>query len=96
MEMERRLRSLIQTWLLPQQTRIVYKMRKRSQILAAADFCIPKKEMENFIARVSPLFSRKRVLAFAQRRGAIHPGLVVGTLQNHLHRYDLFRQMLAP
>jgi HTH-type transcriptional regulator/antitoxin HigA len=63
--------------------------------LAAANFCVPQKEMESFIARVSPLFSRTRVLAFAQKQG-IHPGLVVGQIQRHLDRYDLFRQMLVP
>ena len=63
--------------------------------LAAADFCVPQKELENFIARVSPLFSRVRVLAFAQKH-KVHPGLVAGQLQRNLKRYDLFRPMLIP
>ncbi len=62
---------------------------------AAAEFCVPQKELENFIARVGPLFSRMRVLAFAQKN-EVHPGLVVGQLQRYLQRYDLFRPMLVP
>ncbi|MBN2385802.1 MAG: HigA family addiction module antidote protein [Anaerolineales bacterium] len=62
--------------------------------LAAAEFCISQEELENFIAGVSPLFSRARVLAFARKQG-VHPGLVVGQLQRHLKRYDLFRPMLV-
>ncbi|MDD0862338.1 addiction module antidote protein, HigA family, partial [Xylella fastidiosa subsp. multiplex] len=41
--------------------------------------------------RVSPFFKEERVLMFAQRLN-IHPGLVVGQLQRHLHRYDFFRK----
>jgi HTH-type transcriptional regulator/antitoxin HigA len=63
--------------------------------LAAAEFCTPQKELEDFIARVSPLFSRARVISFAQKHG-VHPGLVAGQLQRHLKRYDLFRPMLVP
>jgi HTH-type transcriptional regulator / antitoxin HigA len=63
--------------------------------LAAAEFCVPQQELYDFIARVGPLFSRKRVLAFA-RNLRLHPGLVVGQLQRQLHRYDLFRPMLVP
>ena len=44
---------------------------------------------------VGPLFSRKRVVAFARSLG-LHPGLVVGQLQRRTERYDLFRQMLVP
>lgn len=62
---------------------------------AAAEFCVPQKELENFIVRVGPLFSRTRVLAFAQKK-EVHPGLIVGQLQRHLQRYDLFRPMLVP
>ena len=62
---------------------------------AAAEFCTPQKELESFIARVAPLFSRTRVLAFAMKH-KLHPGLVVGQLHKHLDRYDLFRPMLVP
>ena len=62
---------------------------------AAAEFCISQNDLENFIARVGPLFSTTRVLAFAKTH-KVHPGLVVGQLQRHLQRYDLFRPMLVP
>lgn len=61
---------------------------------AAAQFCVPQAEVTNFIARVSPFFSEERVVLFAQRL-KIHPGIVVGQLQRHLGRYDLFRKHQA-
>jgi HTH-type transcriptional regulator / antitoxin HigA len=63
--------------------------------VAAAEFCTPQQDLESFIARVAPLFSRTRVLAFASKH-KVHPGLVVGQLQRHLQRYDLFRPLLIP
>lgn len=62
---------------------------------AAAEFCVPQKELSSFIARVSPLFSRARILAFSEKH-KVHPGLVIGQLQRHLKRYDLFRPFLVP
>jgi HTH-type transcriptional regulator/antitoxin HigA len=62
---------------------------------AAAEFCVPQKTLDSFIARVAPLFSRTRVLAFAKKLG-VHPGIVVGQLQRRLNRFDLFRPMLVP
>ncbi len=58
---------------------------------AAAEFCVDQAEMLGFMARVAPFFKEERVLLFAQRVG-IHPGLVVGQLQQRLRRYDLFRK----
>lgn len=60
----------------------------------AADFLIPKVELEDFIARVRPLYSKKAILGFAELAG-VHPGLVVGQLQ---HREEILwshsREML--
>lgn len=60
---------------------------------AAAEFCVPKSEMNSFITRVRPLYSEQRILLFAKRLG-VHPGLVVGQLQRrrevpytHFHKY---------
>lgn len=58
---------------------------------AAAEFCVPQKKMADFIARKSPLFSERDILAFAKTM-AVHPGLVAGQLQRHTDRYDLFRK----
>lgn len=62
---------------------------------ASADFCVRHIELTNFITQATPFFSRAKVLAFAQEQ-EVHPGLVVGQLQRHLQRYDLFRPMLVP
>lgn len=62
--------------------------------IAAADYCIPKSEMDGFIARVSPLFSRQAIHGFALRLH-VHPGLVVGQLQGRkLIPYSFHREML--
>jgi len=62
---------------------------------AAAEFCVPQQELSDFIQRVGPIFSRRRVLGFAGNLG-LHPGLVVGQIQRRTGRYDLFRQLLVP
>jgi HTH-type transcriptional regulator/antitoxin HigA len=61
--------------------------------IAAAEFSVPKSEMDSFITRVRPLYSEQRILLFAKRIG-VHPGLVVGQLQHrdevpytHFHKH---------
>jgi HTH-type transcriptional regulator/antitoxin HigA len=60
---------------------------------AAAEFLVPKKELDGFILRVRPLYSEQRILLFAKRIG-VHPGIVVGQLQfrdevpyTHFHKH---------
>jgi HTH-type transcriptional regulator / antitoxin HigA len=60
---------------------------------AAAEFLIPKTELDSFIIRVRPLYSEQRILLFAKRIG-VHPGIVVGQLQHrdevpytHFHKH---------
>jgi HTH-type transcriptional regulator / antitoxin HigA len=60
---------------------------------AAAEFLIPKSELDSFIMRVRPLYSEQRILLFAKRIG-VHPGIVVGQLQHrdevpytHFHKH---------
>jgi HTH-type transcriptional regulator/antitoxin HigA len=60
---------------------------------AAADFCVPTDELQNFIVRVRPLYSEQRILLFAKRI-EVHPGVVVGQLQfreeipyTHFHKH---------
>jgi HTH-type transcriptional regulator/antitoxin HigA len=60
---------------------------------AAANFCVPSKKIESFIARKSPFFSERDLLGFA-KINQIHPGLVVGQLQRRTGRYELFRKHL--
>jgi HTH-type transcriptional regulator/antitoxin HigA len=46
----------------------------------ASDFLIPTSELDNFISRVGPLYSKQDIKHFAARL-SIHPGIVVGQLQ---------------
>lgn len=46
----------------------------------ATEFLVSQAELDDFIGRVRPLYSKKRIGAFAQRI-RVHPGIVVGQLQ---------------
>jgi HTH-type transcriptional regulator / antitoxin HigA len=46
----------------------------------AASSLIPSREMGSFINRIGPLYSRDRIIQFANRI-RIHPGIIVGQLQ---------------
>lgn len=61
---------------------------------AAAHFLIPKENMDKFIARKSPFFSERDTVAFA-RRNSVHPGIVVGQIQNRTQRWNLLRKYLV-
>jgi HTH-type transcriptional regulator/antitoxin HigA len=58
---------------------------------AAAEFIVPRSELNDFYARVMPYFSELKVCGFAHRIG-VHPGLVVGQLQRRLRRHDFLRK----
>jgi HTH-type transcriptional regulator/antitoxin HigA len=61
----------------------------------AADFSIQKSDLDNFILRVRPLFSKTKIQGLSARLN-VHQGIVVGQLQ---HRkaipYSHSREMLA-
>jgi HTH-type transcriptional regulator/antitoxin HigA len=61
---------------------------------AAAEFCVPRADLADFILRNRPLFSDEKVVGFA-RRIQVHPGLVAGQLQRTLGDYRLFRKHLV-
>lgn len=61
----------------PDSTEIPKQEREANK--AAAEFCVPSEELEDFIARVGPLYSTENIINFAERIG-VHPGLVVGQL----------------
>ena len=61
---------------------------------AAEEFCVPRAELDHFLARVGTAVSEQRVLSFAQRLG-VHPGLVVGQLQFRFDRYNFLTHHLA-
>lgn len=61
----------------------------------AANFLIPQKDMENFIARIRPLYARQKIVGFAARL-KLHPGIVVGQLQRRKEiTYAHNREMLS-
>ena len=49
--------------------------------LFAENFLVAKQEMENFIARSRPLYSKLRIKKFSARIG-VHPAIVLGQLQH--------------
>lgn len=61
---------------------------------AAADFCVPKKMMDAFVARKAPFFSERDLIGFA-RTLKVHPGVVAGQLQRRLEQYNRFRGHLV-
>lgn len=61
---------------------------------AAAEFCVPKKMMEAFIARKAPIFSERDILAFSKMIN-VHPGLIAGQLRHRTGRYDRFVNYLS-
>lgn len=67
---------------------------ERTANIAASDFCVPENEMDSFVARKSPYFSERDLLAFAKIM-QIHPGLAVGQLHARTKRYELFRKYLV-
>ncbi len=61
---------------------------------AAADFCVPQKMMDAFIARKAPLFREADIIAFS-RMIKVHPGLIAGQLRHRTGKYNLFGNHLA-
>jgi HTH-type transcriptional regulator/antitoxin HigA len=62
--------------------------------VAAAEFCVPKKMMDAFVARKAPIFSEKDILAFSKMIN-VHPGLIAGQLRHRTNRYDRFVNHLS-
>lgn len=61
----------------------------------AREFCVPKKDMDAFIARKAPYFSERDLIGFAKAL-KVHPGLVAGQLQFLTGKFTHFRNHLAP
>ncbi len=61
----------------------------------AAESLVPSAEIDSFIRRLGPLYSRERIIQFAHRV-KMHPGVIVGQLQ---HRgeigYSAHRELLS-
>jgi HTH-type transcriptional regulator/antitoxin HigA len=54
---------------------------ERAANAAAAEFAVSCAKLDNFIARVRPLYSEQKILSFA-KVNSVHPGIVIGQLQN--------------
>ena len=56
---------------------------------------IPEDKLNSFIMRVSPLYSKKKIIQFAHTI-QMHPGIIVGQLQNRGEiGYSANREMLV-
>lgn len=61
----------------------------------AVSFLIPQDELDDFVARVSPLYTPARIIGFANKIH-VHPGIVVGQLQHRGElNYSQHRDMLV-
>lgn len=70
--------------------------RERAVNVSAANVLIARAEMDNFIARVAPLFSKEKIRGFAARL-KVHPGVVVGQLHHRKKiQFSHSREMLSP
>lgn len=61
---------------------------------AASEFCVPRAQLESFIARKSPFISERDVLGFAARL-EINPAVVVGQIQYRTKKYEWLRKYLG-
>jgi HTH-type transcriptional regulator/antitoxin HigA len=61
---------------------------------AAADFCVPQKSLQSFIARKAPFFYERDIIGFASTM-QVHPGLVAGQLRHKLGIYNRFTNHLV-
>lgn len=62
----------------------------------AADQLIQRQQLDSFIARVRPLYSARRIEAFAQLM-KVHPGIAVGQLQHRKEvAWSSFKKLLVP
>lgn len=62
---------------------------------SAAQMLIPKDEIDSFVSRIAPYYSRERIIQFAHRI-RIHPAIIVGQLQyRHEIGYSALREFLV-
>jgi HTH-type transcriptional regulator / antitoxin HigA len=58
---------------------------------AAAEFCVPRQQLESFMLRKGPFISEQDVLAFAARL-EVHPAIVIGRIQHKTKKYAWLRK----
>ena len=64
---------------------------ERTANIAASDFCVARDKMNSFIARKTPFFYEKDVLAFAKINN-VHPALPIGQIQHATGRFDYLKK----
>ena len=64
---------------------------ERAANIAAAEHCVPGKQMRDFVIRHNPMFSEKSMLGFSKIMKR-HPGIVAGQIQKRTERWDLFKK----
>ena len=67
---------------------------ERSANAAAAEFCVPQRSLDQFIARKSPVFSDRDIIGFS-RTIKVHPGIVAGQLRYRTGQYSRFTSHIA-
>jgi HTH-type transcriptional regulator/antitoxin HigA len=60
----------------------------------AAEYCIPRAQLDSFMARKGPFISERDVLAFAARVET-HPAIVIGQIQHKTNNYAWLRKYLT-
>jgi HTH-type transcriptional regulator / antitoxin HigA len=61
---------------------------------AAAEFCIPRQQLNSFLLRKGQFISEQDVLAFAARM-EVHPAIVIGQIQHKRQKYNWLRKYLT-
>lgn len=69
-------------------------MEERVANEAAADFCVPRKTMDAFIARKAPFFANRDIIALS-RMMKVHPALIAGQLRHRTGIYNRFASYLV-
>jgi HTH-type transcriptional regulator / antitoxin HigA len=70
------------------------EMEKRADVFAES-FLVEKQQMDNFVARVRPLYSKQKIKNFSARIG-VHPAIVLGQLQHRKEvEWSHSREMLV-
>jgi HTH-type transcriptional regulator/antitoxin HigA len=63
--------------------------------LRACEFLVPQRDLNKFIGRTSPYYSKQQITLFAKRI-RVHPGIVVGQLQHRKEMSYAFNREMLP
>lgn len=67
---------------------------ERQANAAGSEFCVPKAQLDSWIARKAPFFAERDLIGFAKRL-QIHPGIAAGQLRNRTSNYKIFSRHLV-